>query len=98
MNALYYLAMLIGILWLAVWSILPAEHRRRGWWPFDMREVGGDIDGATAAPPDHGSRTRRPDRGRPVVEPPAGRAPVAGAREAPPSWRSRRSSAARRRT
>lgn len=37
MDALYFLAMLIGIAWLAVWSILPLSRRARMWSPFDMR-------------------------------------------------------------
>jgi len=37
MDAFYFLAMLIGIAWLAVWSILPEGSRlSRWWWPFDM--------------------------------------------------------------
>ncbi len=38
MSSLYFLAMLIGIVWLAVWSVLPQPWRGGGWWPFDMRE------------------------------------------------------------
>jgi hypothetical protein len=39
MNNLLYLAMLVGIGWLAVWVILPEAQRGKGWWPFDMRET-----------------------------------------------------------
>jgi len=44
MQSLYYLAMLLGVAWLAVWSILPPERRGIGWWPFDMRD-GGEVQG-----------------------------------------------------
>ena len=39
MSSLYFLAMLIGVAWLAVWSALPRPWRGGGWWPFDMREA-----------------------------------------------------------
>ncbi len=40
MDALYFLAMLIGIAALALWSVLPEDGQMaRWWWPFDMRET-----------------------------------------------------------
>lgn len=40
MESFYYSAMLIGIAWLAVWSVLPDDRARtRWWWPFDMLDV-----------------------------------------------------------
>ena len=75
MSGLYYLAMLIGVMWLAVWSILPAELRRHAWWPFDMRgDAAEEIDDArpgaegararsTTAPPGADQAANRPQPG-----------------------------------
>ena len=38
MNTIYFVLMLGGVAWLAVWSVLPADRRIDGWWPFDMLE------------------------------------------------------------
>jgi len=51
MQGLYFLAMLIGVGWLAVWSILPKPYTDTRWWPlawspFDMRQ---DVEPAVAA-------------------------------------------------
>ena len=40
MEVLYFIAMLVGVAWLAVWSVLPIPHSDKGWWPFDMAEDG----------------------------------------------------------
>jgi hypothetical protein len=49
MDGLYYLAMLIGIAWLAIWSIAPEDLQARFWWPFDRIER--DPSGAEKPPP-----------------------------------------------
>lgn len=56
MSGLLFLAMLIGIGWLCVWSVLPQPWTGGWWWPFDMR---GDADEA-APDPKRGSGRRHP--------------------------------------
>jgi hypothetical protein len=36
MSGVYFAAMMIGVAWLCVWSIMP-KPTRQGWWPFEMR-------------------------------------------------------------
>src|SRR5262245_19192658 len=36
MEGLFFLAMIIGVGWLAIWSCLPRPSRPGGWWPFEM--------------------------------------------------------------
>ena len=48
MDSLYFLAMLVGVAWLAVWSALPRPYSGAGWWPFDMAQ--DDDDDASAQP------------------------------------------------
>mgnify|MGYP001168732884 CR=1 FL=1 len=49
MQGAYYLAMLIGVAWLCIWSIVPEPYRSRAWWPFDMR---GEADSAPGSDDD----------------------------------------------
>ena len=42
MNGLFFLAMLVGIVWLCVWGALPRPWKGGGWWPFDMRQPDGE--------------------------------------------------------
>lgn len=48
MSSLFFLAMLVAIVWLAVWAVLPRPWQGGGWWPFDMREPDGDPSAAPA--------------------------------------------------
>jgi hypothetical protein len=82
-NSLYYLAMLIGIGWLAVWSILPPEQHGRGWWPFDMRS---DAPAAGKQQRQQGQR-QEPE----TATTPQSTGPSPGPRQ-PLSWRNRRES------
>lgn len=99
MQSLYYLAMLIGVAWLAVWSILPPERRGIGWWPFDMRDhPGRDLSGGEADAA--GRRNDRSARPQPGPAPGSGAAAPAAdvqhplpERGAAQSWRSRRDQA-----
>ncbi len=51
MDGLYFLAMLVGIGWLAAWSIRPEPHRRDALgWLFDMAGAG---EGAPEERPRH---------------------------------------------
>ncbi len=54
MSGLFFLAALIGVVWLAAWSALPAG--RIGWSPFDMAGDGAEEEGG--GEPDS-ARTRR---------------------------------------
>ena len=49
MDYLYFVAMLVGVAWLAVWSILPKPYSDEGWWPFDMVEDGASQGAAGTA-------------------------------------------------
>jgi hypothetical protein len=54
MDAIYFLCMLLGVAWLAVWSILAPEQQAKGWWPFDFleeepRHAGSDPSKASRA-------------------------------------------------
>jgi hypothetical protein len=88
-ESFYYLAMLIGVAWLCIWSILPEQYRNRFWWPFDMAD--DDERGGKSA--DGGGRAAR----RGAV--PAETAPAADLQHALPeprpaqSWRVRREQA-----
>lgn len=44
MSGLFFLAMLCGITWLAIWAALPRPWQGGGWWPFDMRETGAKTE------------------------------------------------------
>lgn len=85
MDALYYLAMLIGIIWLAAWSVAPPSWQARFWWPFDRIEPEGE-----ARTPPGGISRRRPPLSRRHAEP----APAAEPPRPPPGrprpWRDRR--------
>lgn len=89
MQSLYFLAMLLGVAWLCVWSILPPAYRTRGWWPFDMRC--DTIEGAEASLPDNDARG--PSRARRETPAPAAEPPVATGRPTE-SWRVRRAQGA----
>ncbi len=45
MDTLYFLLCIVGIFWLALWSIRDPSRRSRLWWPFDMKD-----DAATPPP------------------------------------------------
>ena len=34
MQSFYFFAMVIGVVWLAIWSSLPKPYDGKGWWPF----------------------------------------------------------------
>ncbi len=38
MDTLYFLLCIVGIFWLALWSIRDPSRRSRLWWPFDMKD------------------------------------------------------------
>jgi hypothetical protein len=64
MNSLYFLASLIGIAWLCVWSVLPRPGAGKGWWPFDMRaDARGSATGQDE-PAQRRSRDAPPSRRR----------------------------------
>jgi hypothetical protein len=86
MNSLYYLAMLIGVGWLMVWSVLPPDLRGKGWWPFDMRDGAEEPGKAGNQAADAVGRRRR---GEPD---PAAKSPSPSPRQ-PLSWRTRRETA-----
>lgn len=88
MQGVYYLAMLIGIVWLAVWSVLPPEQRRRGWWPFDMRADALEGTG-DARPGTDEARSRDAAAARGADRPADRQAPLPQAGQAT-SWRARR--------
>lgn len=96
MDALYFLAMLIGIAALAVWSVLPEDGQMaRWWWPFDMREGRPAQAEAAEEAGRRGMPGSRPEVRRPATrqglgtdEPRA--APAAPARGVAASWRDRR--------
>lgn len=72
MQGFYFLAMLLGVAWLCVWSVLPPAWRDQGWWPFDMRDddaPGPEPTGRDGTPP------RRPGW-RDAARAPAGPAPA----------------------
>ena len=88
MSGIYYLAMLIGVLWLAVWSILPPELRRHAWWPFDMRgDAAEEIDDAR---PGTGHARARSATAPPGAARPADPRPALPQPGAARSWRDRR--------
>lgn len=93
MNSLYYLAMLIGIGWLAVWSILPPQQHGKGWWPFDMRDdmpapgrAAGEAQRRHSAAWQQG-KAQGPDT---AVPPDPTGAPSSPHSRQPASWRTRR--------
>lgn len=55
MQSVYYLVMLVGVLWLAAWSVTDLRRLGVPWSPFDMRE----------APPPAGELA---DRGEPASD------------------------------
>lgn len=61
MNSLFFLAMLIAIVWLAVWAVLPRPWQGGGWWPFDMREPDGEAE-PQPAPARAAARPRAPPK------------------------------------
>lgn len=83
MNSLYYLAMLIGVGWLMVWSVLPPDLRGKGWWPFDMREEAAEPRKPGTEPADRAPRRQR-------GEPETAAAPPSPSPRQPLSWRARR--------
>ncbi|WP_198371309.1 hypothetical protein [Roseomonas rosulenta] len=56
MNTLLFLASLIGIAWLCVWSVLPRPGSSKGWWPFDMRGDAPAEEAVQDGPPRRGAR------------------------------------------
>ncbi|MGC9270218.1 hypothetical protein [Acidiphilium sp.] len=65
MKGLYFLAGLIAVLWLAVWTAQegqPQKPGKRRWWPFDWR------DDAPSASADAGLRQRRGSSITPPVD------------------------------
>ena len=63
MSGLFFLAMLVAIVWLAVWAALPRPWQGGGWWPFDMRDPEGDPPAPTA--PARAAARPRPVPARP---------------------------------
>ena len=58
MDTIYFALMLGGVAWLAVWSVLPADRKTGGWWPFDMAEPDAPPAGPDAPPPRRGTTPR----------------------------------------
>jgi hypothetical protein len=48
MQTGYFIVLLIGFAWLALWSVQPKPPSKKGWWPFDMR---ADLDSTANAAP-----------------------------------------------
>lgn len=68
MDTLYFLLCIVGIFWLALWSIRDPSRRSRLWWPFAMKDD-------AAMPPEPQSAPPGPPRpGRRQVPPPRRRA------------------------
>jgi hypothetical protein len=89
MDSIYFATMLLGVGWLAVWSILPRPWQGGGFWPFDMRQ---DVAGAPTQP-DAGP----PRQGGPAGDASPASAPPAAQHTPPmPSWRQRRDQQPRR--
>jgi hypothetical protein len=55
MSGLLLLATIIGVVWLAIWSIADPDKPSRRWSPFDMRDD-------TASPPEPRGRKWQPAR------------------------------------
>ncbi|MGK7861163.1 hypothetical protein [Falsiroseomonas sp. E2-1-a4] len=88
MQSLYFLAMLLGVAWLCVWSILPASYRTRGWWPFAMRnDVSEGKEADQAEHRDEGTRRSRRGTATSTAQPPV------TADQQTKSWRIRRAQA-----
>jgi hypothetical protein len=88
MSGIYYLAMLIGVMWLAVWSILPLELRRRAWWPFEMRADA--LEDVEDSRPGTGHARARSTTAPPGADRAADRHPALPQPGAARSWRDRR--------
>lgn len=86
MNTAWFVAMLVGVGWLMVWSALPPSLRDRFWHPFDMaqdlEEAAGSKGKTEAASPDPlstGSSWReRAQMTRTAVLPPRATRPTRG--------------------
>ncbi|MDB5373688.1 MAG: hypothetical protein JWP04_2330 [Belnapia sp.] len=48
MQTGYFIVLLIGFAWLALWSVQPKPSSKKDWWPFDMR---ADLDSTANAAP-----------------------------------------------
>jgi hypothetical protein len=64
MQSYYFLAMLIGVVWLAIWSSLPQPYDGKGWWPFtwspyDMRQDAQGVEGVPVTEPGYRGMRRR---------------------------------------
>lgn len=96
MNSLYYLAMLIGVGWLAVWSILPPDQHGKGWWPFDMRDdMSAPGEASGEVPRRHGAAWQQEKaQGPDTAVPPDTDAAASLRSRQPASWRTRRETAA----
>ena len=105
MQTGYFIVLLVGFAWLALWSARPKPPNSKGWWPFDMRM---DLDSPAKAPAEAmpGRWRGRPGSGH-GAPPPAGPmpdamlgpgpGPVLAPRPGPatgqPTWRQRRDQA-----
>lgn len=87
LQALYFVAMLVGVAWLCAWAILPAGLRARFPSPFDMRDGDGgeELTGSPVVLRDGGWRARAA-----APRPTAHLQHALPERRVPQSWRVRR--------
>jgi hypothetical protein len=93
MQTGYFILLLIGFAWLALWSVQAKLPNKKGWWPFDMR---ADLDSLADAAPTEAMPGRRrgvaitsrtvPPPGNPMSHAPHAAAPAT----AQAAWRQRR--------
>ncbi len=50
MSSLLFLAVLIGTVWLCIWSLQDQRRPKRPWSPFDARHIGGEAQDAPEPP------------------------------------------------
>lgn len=66
MDTLYFLLCIVGIFWLALWSIRDPSRRSRLWWPFAMKDDAAappsEPPAAPPGPPRPGRRQVPPAR------------------------------------
>lgn len=85
MQTGYFILLLIGFAWLALWSVQPKPSSKRGWWPFDMR---ADLDSTAETASAEAIPGRRRGAAAQPADPVAN--PVADAAPGQAAWRQRR--------
>jgi hypothetical protein len=64
MDSIYFLIMLIGVFWLALWGARDHERPMTTWWPFDMASSGEPVAEADDTLPPWRRRPPPPRSGR----------------------------------